>query len=124
MTQGLNDPYRISIPSGGSKYIKTAFATISTSSLAEVIAAVPDKRLKVWEFSVQASINSDIYFASNSTAITQTVKLAPHGSWIGEPIIIYEQNSPALVTNVGETLNLKQNTVGPTEVWVKYTEEE
>jgi len=124
MTQGLSDVPAISVPSGGSVFVKTAFATIATTSLTNVVAAVAGKRLKIWEFCVQAETLSSIYFASNSTPISQTVKLAAYGSWIGEPIEIYEQNSPALLTNVGEALSLKQNTTGPTNVWVKYTEED
>lgn len=125
MTQGIKDPERISIPSGGSEYVQNIFCSVATASLATIIAAKADKRFKIWEFCVQSLSNTaNVYFASNSTAITQKVKLAPCGSWIGEPLAIYEQMSPVLVTNVGEALTFKADTTGEISIFLKYTEED
>ena len=125
-TQGLPDPYPISIPSGGSTIAKTIFVSATTSGGAgnTIITAVTGKRLKIWEFAVTTQVATSVYFLSASTAITQTVKLLQYGSWTGNTTEIYGQKSPALVTAVGAGLILQQDTTGPTGVWVKYTEED
>ncbi len=122
-TAGITDPFRVSIPSGGSTYAKTVYVSATTNGDNTIITAVAGKRLKIWEFSCTARILTSIYFMSASTQITQAVQLMANGSWTGVSTMIYDQVSPALVTNIGEGLILKTNTTGPIDVWVKYTEE-
>jgi len=90
--------------------MKYAIVNVNTSGDNTIVAAVAGKRIKVLHYAVGCDQNVDIYWKSNSTAITGPIFLASSTSVSAG----YGASSPAglvgmFETNVGEDLNLNLN---------------
>lgn len=120
---GLPDPYAVAISSGGSVIPKTAYVSATANGDNTIVSAVSGKRIVVWYFEISPSVAANVYWKSGATQNSEIVYMDALGGWARGPIATYRDVTPALVTNSGEALILTTNNVGPTGVFVKYTEE-
>lgn len=98
---------------------KTAFVNPTTATDTALVAAIPYKKIRVHSVWVVAGGANNVYFKSDTTALTATSNLATNGGFILAP-----SEMGWFVTATGEALNFTTSAAVATGCTITYSEEQ